>query len=77
VTAGQKLLFDSLPVAGCTNSIRWQLLNPSAVVVFETGVCSDFGPLTLATAGTYTIRVYTVNPSDATGMYSFKVVNSP
>lgn len=77
MTAGQKLLFDSLPVAGCTNAIRWQLLNPSATVVLETGVCSDFGLLTLATAGTYTIRVYTINPLDATGMYSFKVVNSP
>ena len=75
--AGQKVFFDSLFVAGCTNAIRFRLLNPSSAQIFETGVCTDFGQVTLPTAGTYTIRTFTTNPSDAVGTYSFRVLNVP
>ncbi|MEO8609209.1 MAG: choice-of-anchor Q domain-containing protein [Chloroflexota bacterium] len=67
-TAGQVVLFDALTTSNA--SIRWQLLNPTATGIFDTGTNSDGGLRTLATAGTYSIVVY--SNSDATGTYSFR-----
>jgi hypothetical protein len=74
--AGKNVFFDALPPVGCTNAIRWQLLKPSSAQIFESGVCSDVGQVAL-TAGTYTLRVFTINPSDATGTYSFRILKVP
>ena len=63
VAAGQKVFVDQRSATSC--SLTWSLTGPGDATVFDTqGICDDPGHFTLATAGTYTLRVAGVGKRD-------------
>ncbi len=70
VLAGQKVFVDYRTATSC--SLTWSLTGPGDSTVFDTqGICEDPGQFTLASAGTYTLRV--AAGGSATGTYSFRI----
>ena len=79
-TAGQKIfysVFDGGPAANC--NFHRTLMSPSNTIVpgGDGFVCSKFGPLTLPSTGTYTLRIYPSVNADDVGTYSFRITAVP
>ncbi len=73
VAAGDQVFFDNLAVS--YNWLRWRLVAPSGVEVFNRYVYVDGGAHTLAETGTYLIEVF--GGENETGTYSFKLSAVP
>ncbi|MBL9171014.1 MAG: hypothetical protein JNN07_25000, partial [Verrucomicrobiales bacterium] len=79
-TAGQMVYFDEQTGLGCNPQLRWRVVNPQGVQVFDqifaaVDQCnsgSDVGLVTLTNAGSYTVTVYGV--LDFTTPYAFRIV---
>jgi hypothetical protein len=79
-TAGQKLFYDNLPGGPAQNcNFHRTLMSPANTIVpgADGFVCSDVGPITLPSTGTYKLRIYPNTNADDTGTYSFKIVVVP
>ena len=70
-TAGKKVFVDmQSPTTSC-GSMMWSLTGPGGTaLVTGVGVCSDRGPITTPTTGTYTLTV--ASQSGGTGPYKFQ-----
>jgi len=79
-TAGQKLFYDALdggPEKNC--NFHRTLMSPSNTIVpgADGFVCSNVGPITLPSTGTYKLRIYPSVNADDVGTYSFRFVVVP
>jgi len=71
--AGDRMFFD-VQARSSTSSTRWRLLDPHGVAAFDrdfNSASSDVGPLTLASAGTYTLLLEGSVARTATDAYTF------
>lgn len=72
--AGQIVYLDAS--GPCVDGLLWNLLDPAGATLWaDTLSCTDVGPTTLPTAGTYTIRLYSVRAT--TGAYAFRLSLTP
>src|SRR5262249_6611294 len=73
--AGDRVFFDTQARSGAGNA-RWRLLDPFGNTFFEAAFnspSSDVGPVTLGTAGTYTLLIEGRVFDSGTGSYTFRV----
>src|SRR5262245_31082226 len=71
--AGDRIFFD-VQARSTTSGTRWRLLDPYGVAAFDrdfNGTTSDAGPLTLASAGTYTLLLEGPITGTGTDAYTF------
>ncbi len=75
-TSSRTVYFDIQSVSGVA-SINWSCADPNGLSLFNTCLgCGEPGVKTLATPGTYTLKVGS-NSEDLVGTYKFKVWNVP
>jgi RHS repeat-associated protein len=69
VSAGQVITLDAL--GECVDGLVWRVIGPAGDGWAFGDACVDLGPMTLTTAGAYTVEVY--SEQTATGGYRFRL----
>jgi hypothetical protein len=69
-TAGKKVFVDMKSPSTSCSSLVWSLTGPGGALFTGIGICSDRGPIAIATTGTYTLTV--ASQASGTGPYKFQ-----